>query len=190
MNNPKKNSIIRVEPIRSQKDITRIKNHISDNPRNHALFVFGINTNLRASDLSAIRKSQVAGLKIGDSFELREQKTGKVRKVIINQAMFKVIANILNDSDDSEYLFKSAKKGRLTTSYINRLVKGWCKKIGLKGNYGSHTLRKTWGYFMYRKYKVDIPKLMVAFNHSSQKQTLNYLCIEDYEMNDIFMNEI
>ena len=34
----------------------------------------------------------------------------------------------------------------MTVSSVHRLVKSWCRDIGLKGNYGSHSLRKTFGY--------------------------------------------
>jgi hypothetical protein len=32
--------------------------------------------------------------------------------------------------------------------------------------------------------RTAIPELMVIFNHSSQKRTLDYLCIQPEEMND------
>jgi len=31
---------------------------------------------------------------------------------------------------------------------------------------------------------------MVMFNHSSQKQTLDYLCIQPQEIKDVYMNEL
>jgi hypothetical protein len=66
------------------------------------------------------------------------------------------------------------------------MVKAWCKAIKLKGNYGSHTLRKTWGYHQRVTYQVDIPTLMVCFNHATQKQTLDYLCIQPEEITNVF----
>jgi len=46
-----------------------------------------------------------------------------------------------------EHLFKSHKVGQaLKVSSVHNLVKAWCKPVKLKGNYGSHTLRKTRGY--------------------------------------------
>ena len=34
----------------------------------------------------------------------------------------------------------------LTEPTVNQKVKSWCRTINLKGNFGSHSLRKTWGY--------------------------------------------
>ena len=76
----------------------------------------------------------------------------------------------------------------LTTSAVNALVKQWCKEIDLKGNYGSHTLRKTWGYHQHHTFKTPLPLLMDLFNHSSQRQTLDYLCIQPEERKAVYKN--
>jgi hypothetical protein len=54
LNHPKKGDKIKVEPIKSEKDIRNIKKHLVDKPRDLAIFILGINTNLRASDLLKI----------------------------------------------------------------------------------------------------------------------------------------
>ena len=84
-NHPKKESSIKVEPITKLKDIDTIKKLLRDNPRNYALFVLGINTNLRASDLVNLTIGQVRHLKPLDSLEIKEMKTGKKRRVTLNK---------------------------------------------------------------------------------------------------------
>ena len=97
---------------------------------------------------------------------------------------------MVNVSDEG-YLFQSNKsKGRLFPNYLNALVKKWTKKVGIKGNFGSHTLRKTFGYFHRTQLGTDIPTLMRIFNHSTQKQTLDYLCIQPEEIKSAYMKEI
>ena len=53
-----------------------------------------------------------------------------------------------------------------------------------------HTLRKTWGYHQRVTFGVDLPRLMVCFNHSTQRQTLDYLCIQPQEIKDVYENEL
>jgi integrase len=89
-----------------------------------------------------------------------------------------------------DYLFKSQKGPVLTVPSVHRLVKGWYKAINLKGNYGSHSLRKTWGYHQRVTFGVGLPELMVAFNHSTQRQTLDYLCVQPEEIKNIYQNEL
>jgi len=198
VNHPLKGSSIRVDPIRDQKDIRLIKKILEDRPRDLALFVLGINTNLRASDLLRIKVGDVRYLKIGEYFTLREKKTSKLRSITINKAVFEVIGRLLEGDQslaDSEYLFRSRKKnsaagGMLTVSYLNSLVKSWCREINLRGNYGAHTLRKTFGYIHRTVFGTDIPTLMEMFNHSSQRQTLTYLGIQSREIKDAYLKEI
>ncbi|MEZ5529717.1 MAG: hypothetical protein R3E57_07245 [Porticoccaceae bacterium] len=72
-------------------------------------------------------------------------------------------------------------------SSVNRMVKNWTRQAGLKGNYGSHTLRKTWGYHQRVELDTAVPILMEAFGHQSQKETLDYLGIQPDEVRDIYL---
>lgn len=56
----------------------------------------GINTYLRASDLARIAVGQVRSLKLGDSFDLREKKTGKVWPVVMNSDCVKALSGYLD----------------------------------------------------------------------------------------------
>lgn len=189
-NHPKKGSTIKVEPITERKDIDLIKRLLADNQRDFCLFCLGINTNLRASDLTRITAGQVCNKQPGDDLELKEKKTGKVRRITLNGAAITAIQALLSSRlyTDDEPLFVSQRGGKaLTVQSVNRLVKTWCREINLKGNYGSHTLRKTFGYMQRTQRKTCIPELMVMFNHSSQKQTMDYLCIQPEEIRDAYM---
>ena len=191
-NHPKKGSRIKVEPIRRLKDIETIKKLLSDKPRDLALFTVGINTNLRASDLLNIKVSQVRNLKANDEIEVKEKKTGKTRRITLNNTCIKTIRNLLASKPfkDDDYLFQGQRSDVLIVPSVNRLVKSWCKSINLKNNFGSHTLRKTWGYHQSVTFGTDLPRLMVCFNHSTQKQTLDYLCIQPQEIRDVYENEL
>lgn len=193
-NHPPKGSSIRVEPLRKKQHIAAIKKLLRDDARNLAIFTLGINTNLRASDLLRITLGQVRNLQPGDSFYLTEKKTSKKRAVTLNAASVRAIQDYLEvrrHTTDKTPLFLSRKASNqaITVSHLNRLVKEWCLTVKARGNFGSHTLRKTFGY-QHRKMGTDIPTLMVAFNHSSQKQTLDYLGISPDEIKQAFMREI
>jgi len=191
-NHPKKGEKIKVQPITSKKDIATIKKLLADKSRDLALFTIGINTAFRASDLRNLKVSHFKGLKAGDSFESKELKTLKTRCVTVNSAVLNAVDGLVSsgDYDEDDYLFKSQRAHQLTVSAINRMVKSWCKAINLKGNYGSHTLRKTWGYHQRITFKQDLPVLMECLNHSSQKQTLEYLCIQSDEIKCVYLNEL
>lgn len=195
LNHPKKGDTIKVEPIRTLKDIKAIKRLLSDKPRDLAIFTLGINTNLRASDLLQITVGMVRNLKPEDHFSIREQKTGKDKNITINKTVYEAIRDLLElyspNATDNALLFQSRKGGKaLCVPYLNGLVKSWCSEINLTGNYGSHTLRKTFGYMHRTVNKTDLPTLMQMFNHSSQKQTLDYLCIQPDEIKSAYLFEL
>lgn len=190
-NRPAKGSRIKVEPIKTLQDIKAIKKLLADKPRDLALFTLGINTNLRASDLLEIKVGQVRNLKPLESFEVEERKTGKARRVTLNKTCVAAIQKLLasRSYQEEDYLFLG-QRGRLTVPSVNRLVKQWCAALHLPGNYGTHTLRKTFGYIQRVVYRTGLPELMVCFNHSSQRQTLDYLCIQPEEIKEVYANEI
>jgi len=185
---PQKGDNIKVQPITELKDIKAIKKLLADKPRDLCLFTMGINTNLRASDLRSIKVDQVMNAQEGHELVLREKKTKKDRRITLNKAVCDSIQNYLKavEMSSEDDLFKS-QRGTLTSESIHRLVKSWCKMINLKGNYGSHTLRKTFGYHQRVQLNTSVPELMVMFNHSTQKQTLDYLCIQAEEIKDAYL---
>ncbi len=126
-----------------------------------------------------------------DLITLKEKKTGKHRRSTLNKAAAGAIQGLLRsrDRNNGQPLFVG-QRGRLTVPSVNRLVKQWCRSINLKGNYGSHSLRKTFGYHQRVSFGVSVPELMVVFNHSSQRETLEYLCIQPEEVRSIYMNEL
>lgn len=205
-NHPRKGQSTKIEPIRLLDDIKRIKELLStyQNKRNLALFIIGINTNLRASDLCRFTVGIVKDVYPSSKIYIIEKKTSKCRSVIINPASYGAINMLLNQIYDKYGrqiyddfpLFVSAKHNSdgtykaITPIHIHALVKSWCAILRIKGNYGSHTLRKTWGYHQRVTYNVDIPTLMVCFNHSNQRQTLDYLCIDEEEVMKAFSNEL
>jgi hypothetical protein len=66
-NHPKKGSRIAVDPIREIKDIKAISILTSGNPRDHLLFVMGINNGLRACDLVKVKVGDIRYMKVGDT---------------------------------------------------------------------------------------------------------------------------
>jgi integrase len=180
----------KVDPITELKDIKSIKKCLNDNPKDLCLFTIGINTNLRASDLVRITVGMVKDLKTGDELVLNEKKTKKERRITMNQDCIDAIQNLISSfkrsrKDDSQ-LFRG-REGDIQAIGVNYLVNKWVKMINLKGKYGSHSLRKTFGYHMRVQHKVSIPILMQIFNHHSQKQTLDYLCVQPDEIREVYM---
>lgn len=189
-NHPKQGAEIAVEPIISMKAITAIKQRLyaKKNKRNWCLFVVGINTAFRANELLSIKVSQVKNAVTGSQLKIKQTKVDKYRTVTLNRSASEAIALLLdsNELEEDDYLFKG-QRGTITVPTLSRYVKDWCSQIKtLEGNYASHTLRKTWGYWQYKK-GTPLPLLMRAFGHSTQEQTLHYLCIQPKEVQNVYL---
>ncbi len=188
---PAPGSVLKVDPIRDKRAIGRIKKMRRDHPRDLCLFVVGMNTAFRANELLSLKVGQVRSLLPGDVLSVKQSKTGKFRQVTVNNAVvdsisYHLVANLLTDD---EPLFKG-KRGCLTVPTVSTMVKTWCENAGLKGSYGSHTLRKTWGYWQRMERGTAVPLLMEAFGHATQQQTLAYLGIQAEEIAQIYEMEL
>jgi integrase len=183
---PRKGDSIRVEPIRSKRHITNIKRILADKPRDLCLFTLGINTAFRANELLAIKVGQVRHLGVGDTLTIKQRKTGKYRSVVLNENVVEAITHYLRQTPlaDEDDLFMGLR-GCLTVPTVNRLVKNWCADVGLKGNYGSHSMRKTWGYWQ-RQNGADILNLVEAFGHATQRQTMAYLGLQPEDVMKLY----
>lgn len=191
-NHPKPGSRIKVEPIRSKAGILQIKRNLSDEPRNLALFTLGINTAYRANELLSLKIKDVKHLRAGDSLDIYQTKTQKYRRVGLNQTVVDALQNWIEVSglDSSAPLFCSRKGGSLSVPFLNNLVKKWCHDANLSGNYGSHSLRKTWGYWQRVDNNQSVALLMSAYGHTTEKQTLSYLGIQSDEISALYNYEL
>ena len=179
------------EPIRKKSDVKRLLQHLESHPRNYALFVVGINSGLRYSDLSRIRVLDVSGLLVGESFYTKEKKTGKRREVVINHAMREAIDKLLVSKSygPNEPLFQGTIRGKaLTWRSANELMKSWGRFLDLRVKVGTHSLRKTFGYHQRKYGGVPIEILQRIFNHKNIRETERYIGIENVELNEVPLN--
>jgi len=189
-NHPKLGSSIKVEPIFDLAAIKRIKEALSDKPRDLCLFTTGINTAYRAGELVSLTVGQVGYLKAGDRLDLKQSKNNKYRLTTFNETVIDAIQNWLAvhpDPHPDAPLFISAKTNKALSSItLTSMVKRWCASADLHGNFGSHTLRKTWGYHQRKTFGKATALLTRAYGHSSEWQTLEYLCIQPDEIEELY----
>ncbi|MDF2881039.1 MAG: xerC 1 [Clostridiaceae bacterium] len=186
-----------VEPIKNIKDIAKIKQYLigKENKRDYMLFVVGINVGLRIGDLLSLKITDIfQDGKIVDKVTINEQKTDKKREFELNKSAKDSIAlylSTLKGIDIDSYLFKSRKgNGALTVESAHKIIKTTLKELNIKGNYGTHTLRKTFAYHIYAKNIKTNPSiintLQKMLNHSSASVTLRYIGITKEVISDVY----
>lgn len=175
-----------VEPIKNRKDIEAVEQYLaSKSMRNRLIFVFGINTGLRVSDILNLNIDDV---KDKTYVEIREKKTGKFKRFPLNNKLQQLIKDYLENYRNNHYaidnikpLFIGKKHCRLDRSQVYRFLNEACKHAGLTINAGTHTMRKTFGYHNYKQFK-DAALLQKILNHTSLSITLRYIGIDQEEI--------
>jgi integrase len=185
---------MKVEPITSARDIKSIKKLLSDQPRNKLLFILGINTGLRVQDLLSLKVGDIKQAKVGDRVVLREKKTQKENVFMVNKDIKDAVDDYLKtvDSKDEHFLLKSRKGSNapLTTYAVTMYVQQWCDAINLPGNYGAHTLRKTWCYHQRKTHGTSWEVIAKRLNHSSPSITRRYIGVKEEEVEEVLMKSI
>ena len=138
-----------VEPIRDKETIQKMKDYfITHEFRDYLLFILGINTGLRISDLLKLKVSDIR-----DKFHIviKEKKTGKEKKFVLNPQVRAELNKFITNKSDDEYLFSSKrnKSKAIDRSVVYDLLKKAANAVGLETAIGTHTLRKTFGYHAY-----------------------------------------
>ncbi|WP_297429282.1 tyrosine-type recombinase/integrase [Clostridium sp.] len=181
-----------VEPIRDMQVVYDIEDYLKEkNIRDYILFLIGINTGLRISDILKLRSRDIKDSKgnIKKHIILQEQKTSKDKKIKINDDIRPILKEYLKDKKEYEYIIKSPRGTNkpLSRQQAYRILSGIGETFEME-NMGCHTLRKTLGYHYYNKTN-DIAGLMNLYNHSSPVITLRYIGINQ-DTNDLMIDKL
>lgn len=101
----------------------------------------------------------------------------------------KLINKFIKNKKDEEPLFSSIYNNKMDRFTAYRILNAACKKLHLDINIGTHSLRKTFGYHFYKKYK-DIILLQKILNHSTPSITLCYIGLEQEKIEEKYRNFI
>lgn len=169
--------------------------------RNKLLFILGINLGIRASDLRSVRWSfffdDINSLCFKDCYTIMPKKTANKSKYVtlyfnkaVKTAIMEYVSEYPIDSID-DYLFTSQKGSdeAIEESSIWRIIKATAAEAGIKQNIGSHSLRKTFGYWIWHNAEDKNEALCIlqmVFNHSSPATTAKYIGITDGEIKNAF----
>lgn len=167
-----------VQPIRSKEKLEQMKLELKrSGTRNYLLFYTGINTGLRVSDVVSLNYDDVRDSygNMKSHITITEIKTKKNKKFPICNGLYDELEKYTKNMIQGEYLFKSQIRTNrpITTTQAYRILKATANEVGIE-DVGTHTMRKTFGYWHYKQYH-DIALLQTIFNHSSPSITLRYI---------------
>ena len=170
--------------------------------RNKLLFLIGMNIGIRGSDLRTLKWSfffdqdDDGELKFKRFYTLQPMKQRKQKKFVklyFNQTVQTAIKNYIVEypiENLDDYLFFSRKGDEpITVQGLWGIIKGTAIEAGIKQNIGSHSLRKSFGFWCWHESEDKNKALVILqqlFNHSSTQITARYIGILDDEIEDMF----
>lgn len=176
-----------VEPIRDLKNLRKLENYFAQkSKRDLLLFTIGTNCGLRISDIVALN---VGDVKNKTHIQIIEKKTGKYKKFPINAKLKPMFEEYTKGKHPEEPLFTTIFGNRMNRFGAYYILKEAAKSLHLQEKIGTHTMRKTFGYHHYKKFK-DVAMLQKIFNHSTPQITLRYIGIEQDQIDDSYNNFI
>lgn len=160
------------DPIKSKKLIRNILMYLKKkNDRDYMMFLLGIHSGLRISDLLRLR---VRDVKDRSHITITEKKTKKSRKILINKELKIELKEFCKGKQHYEYLFTSREGGNnpITRTRAYQILIETGEVFGI--HISCHVLRKTFGYNHYQQNK-NVAYLMEIFNHATPRITLRYI---------------
>lgn len=174
-----------VQPIRDSDLIEQIEIFLKNkNERDYILFLLGIYTALRISDILSLK---VRDLKGKNFLIIREKKTRRKknngRTIELHPILKRELKKFLKSKSDYEYVIKSrvGKNKPITRERAYMILKEVAKEFNID-SLGCHSMRKTFGYHFYQQTK-DVVVVQKALNHEDPDYTLRYIGIEQDEVN-------
>lgn len=175
----------KAEPIKNRKDIKKIEQYLKlHNKRDYVIWVLGMNSGLRVSDIVGLNVSDVVDK---THISIIEKKTRKPKSFYINDKLKRVLKDYTKGRNLDELLFLGKQGKRLDRSQVYRFIVKVCKEHDIKVHVSTHTLRRSFGYHHYQAFK-DPVVLQKIFNHSSQRITLMYIGVEQDEIDLSYKN--
>ena len=140
--------------------------------RNVAMWAVGIGTGLRISDILDLSWKDVvtAEGKIAQSITVKENKTKQQRTILL----IPLIRDAL-DAYKGDETNRDSKVFQLSRQQAHRLVKQWCAAVNLKGDYGTHTMRKAFCTIVYENSGGDPVNAARVTGHTNPAQLMHYI---------------
>ena len=148
--------------------------------RDRAMFVLGVRTGFRISELLSLNVSDVykSGRVLGrvKVFKRHIKDKKESREIPLHSHAAEVLAEYMPTLETgTTVLFPSARGTRLTRFSAHKIFKDAFAAAGLKGNLATHSMRKTFAKKVYDALGRDLVATRDALGHSHISTTVEYL---------------
>jgi len=167
-----------------------------DSTRDKCLFILGIRTGYRISELLSIKASDVYQYNgVVDRLNIRRANTkGKVagQSVALHVQAKELIAALIAEDGllPGDFLFKSRRSSRpIDAVRAYRILRQAADACNLTGKIATHSMRKTFAKRIYKKLDRDLIKMRQAMRHKDINSTIAYLSFDQSEIDAAILTD-
>ena len=157
--------------------------------RNWFMIEIGLNTGLRVEEMRDLKCGDLHIQKDQSSVSVRKGKGNKPRNVRISENFKNKCKKFLTwkakkgqNIEPEAYLLTNNKGNQLSKRALQKAFKKCIKKAGLPGHYSIHSLRHTYGSFLYVSSNHNLRLVQEQLGHSSIRTTEVYASLMDEDV--------
>lgn len=175
-----------VEALTDINQIQAMKKYLKEHSeRDYLLFVIGINTGLKITELLNIKFEDVLNEDgtVKDFYSLPVKDEKFKQDIYLNTKVKEALLDYVQtfNAQRENYVFQSNKtKNPITRQQAYRVIHRAAEAIGIPGKIGTNSMRKTFGFHAYKR-GIAIALLQKHFHHATPSETLKYLGISKDE---------
>ena len=150
---------------------------------------FGVNSGLRISELLSITVDEANEACNTKRLTIVEDKTGKTKRLRINQTAYDVLLDRVSTAGNNRYLFQSgSNRAKILNKPIGRgVVSRAFAEVGdiIGVKMGTHSMRKTFGWTMHSQ-GASIERVCSVLGHSSPSMTMRYIGLTQADIDSAY----
>lgn len=166
-----------------------------NNPRDKALWILGVKTGLRISELLSLRIEDILEHdSIANFVTVKKSNTkGKIESKTLPltssaKAALKELLDYVGFDQTKRPLFKSSQgEEAISRMQAHRILKSAYSELKLSGKCATHTMRKSFAHRVHKVMGEKIEKTQVALGHKSLSSTSNYIQVNRDEVERAIM---
>jgi len=168
-----------LEPEEAQNLLRQPNKRYPTGLRNRAMMSLMLHCGLRLSEVTNLRPSNINLTK--GKLRVESGKGNKDRDLAIPEYLTDLLDSWRKKRPQGDYFFTTLKGEKLSSRYVQNMVKRYSQKAGITKNISPHSLRHTYATQYYRQTK-DIETLRRILGHSDISTTTIYITLANIDV--------
>jgi integrase/recombinase XerD len=170
---------ITLEPEEAQNLLKQPSKRYPTGLRNKAILSLMLNCGLRVSEVVNLRPGNINLTK--GKLRVESGKGNRDRDLAIPEYLTDLFDSWRKRRPESNFFFSTLKGNKLSTRYLQQMVKRYAGKAGINKRISPHTLRHTYATEYYKQTK-DIETLRRILGHSDISTTTIYITLANIDV--------